>query len=227
MTTICQAMLTTTERPRALTGPDPRPHAVVIGSGFGGLAAAIRLGAAATGSRCWKSSTTPGGRAACLPAGRLHLRRRPDDRHRALPVRGALDALRPPDAGRHRPQAGHPVLRHRLSRRRGVPRVRAIPPPCAPRSRSSRRATSPATTRFAKRSAEIYSVGFEELGDQPVQLDHGHGAGRARPAAARGLSQRLFARVALLHATSGCARRSASIRCSSAATRSGRARSTA
>eukprot|EP01036_Dinobryon_divergens_P041180 gene41180-54556_t len=27
------------------TGSDPRPHAVVIGSGFGGLAAAVRLGA--------------------------------------------------------------------------------------------------------------------------------------------------------------------------------------
>jgi phytoene desaturase len=35
----------TMERPRETGTPDTRPHAVVIGSGFGGLAAAVRLGA--------------------------------------------------------------------------------------------------------------------------------------------------------------------------------------
>jgi aspartate oxidase len=36
----------------------PQPHAVVVGSGFGGLAAAIRLGArAAIASPCWSGSS--------------------------------------------------------------------------------------------------------------------------------------------------------------------------
>ena len=38
-------MLTLAVQPRDASGPDRRPHAVVIGSGFGGLAAAVRLGA--------------------------------------------------------------------------------------------------------------------------------------------------------------------------------------
>ena len=33
------------DRPLARSASDRRPHAVVIGSGFGGLAAAVRLGA--------------------------------------------------------------------------------------------------------------------------------------------------------------------------------------
>src|SRR6478609_7492956 len=38
-------MLTLADSPSLATTRSPRPHAVVIGSGFGGLAAAIRLGA--------------------------------------------------------------------------------------------------------------------------------------------------------------------------------------
>ena len=39
------------------------PHAVIIGSGFGGLAAAVRLGARGYVSPCSRSSMRPGGRA--------------------------------------------------------------------------------------------------------------------------------------------------------------------
>ena len=35
----------TLDASETLTRPDRRPHAVIVGSGFGGLAAAIRLGA--------------------------------------------------------------------------------------------------------------------------------------------------------------------------------------
>ena len=42
---------------------DPRPHAVVIGSGFGGLAAAIRLGARGYRVTVLEHLPTPGGRA--------------------------------------------------------------------------------------------------------------------------------------------------------------------
>ena len=83
-----------------------RPHAVVIGSGFGGLAAAVRLGARGYRVTVLEKLDAPGGRAYVLPAGRLHLRRRPDHHHRALPVRGAVGAVRPAAGRRRRPAAG-------------------------------------------------------------------------------------------------------------------------
>jgi phytoene desaturase len=43
--------------------PDPRPHAVVIGSGFGGLAAAVRLGARGYRVTVLEKLDAPGGRA--------------------------------------------------------------------------------------------------------------------------------------------------------------------
>ena len=57
-------MLTHLERPRsARTQADGRPHAVVIGSGFGGLAAAIRLGARGYRVTVLEKLDAPGGRA--------------------------------------------------------------------------------------------------------------------------------------------------------------------
>src|SRR4051795_9087800 len=50
----------------ATTGPagtDPRPHAIVIGSGFGGLAAAVRLGAKGYRVTVLEKLDAPGGRA--------------------------------------------------------------------------------------------------------------------------------------------------------------------
>src|SRR5512135_1855535 len=43
--------------------PDRRPHAVVIGSGFGGLAAAVRLGARGWRVTVLEKLDAPGGRA--------------------------------------------------------------------------------------------------------------------------------------------------------------------
>lgn len=64
-------MLTLAERTRAAGhGPapgdaaaDPRPHAVVVGSGFGGLAAAVRLGARGWRVTVLEKLDQPGGRA--------------------------------------------------------------------------------------------------------------------------------------------------------------------
>jgi phytoene desaturase len=57
-------MLTLAERPKVDTvTQDPRPHAVVIGSGFGGLAAAIRLGARGYRVTVLERLDAPGGRA--------------------------------------------------------------------------------------------------------------------------------------------------------------------
>ena len=46
-----------------LPSPDPRPHAIVVGAGFGGLAAAIRLGARGWRVTVVEKLDAPGGRA--------------------------------------------------------------------------------------------------------------------------------------------------------------------
>ena len=53
-------MSITLDRPPSPT--DPRPHAVVIGSGFGGLAAAVRLGARGYRVTVLERLGSPGGR---------------------------------------------------------------------------------------------------------------------------------------------------------------------
>src|SRR6202044_3554235 len=56
--------LLTLDRPRAMASPSSsRPRAVVIGSGFGGLAAAIRLGARGYRVTILEKLEGPGGRA--------------------------------------------------------------------------------------------------------------------------------------------------------------------
>ncbi|MDP4024986.1 phytoene desaturase [Methylobacterium sp. NEAU 140] len=56
-------MLTLAVEPQAVQESDPRPHAVVIGSGFGGLAAAVRLGARGYRVTVLERLEQPGGRA--------------------------------------------------------------------------------------------------------------------------------------------------------------------
>ena len=56
-------MLTLAAQPQVTEASDPRPHAVVIGSGFGGLAAAIRLGARGYRVTVLERLEQPGGRA--------------------------------------------------------------------------------------------------------------------------------------------------------------------
>ena len=49
--------------PPSAAGPRNRPHAIVIGSGFGGLAAAVRLGARGYRVTVLEKLDAPGGRA--------------------------------------------------------------------------------------------------------------------------------------------------------------------
>lgn len=56
-------MLTLDAKPSLALEPDHRPHAVVIGSGFGGLAAAVRLGARGYRVTVLERLEQPGGRA--------------------------------------------------------------------------------------------------------------------------------------------------------------------
>ena len=59
-------MLTLDCPPPVTTAGPPRPHAVVIGSGFGGLAAAVRLGARGYRVTLLEKLDTPGGRASVI-----------------------------------------------------------------------------------------------------------------------------------------------------------------
>ena len=100
-----------------------------------------------------------------VPAGRLHLRRRADHRHRALPVRGAVGAVRP--ALRRR--------RHAACRCDPFYRIRfddgthfdyggdAAAMRARDRALSARR-TSPATSASSPRPRPSTALGFEELG---------------------------------------------------------------
>src|SRR5829696_5341927 len=56
-------MLTVERASAAVARADPRPHALVIGSGFGGLAAAVRLGARGYRVTVVERLDAPGGRA--------------------------------------------------------------------------------------------------------------------------------------------------------------------
>lgn len=56
-------MLTLADKTGSQIPGDPRPHAVVIGSGFGGLAAAVRLGARGYRVTVLERLPQPGGRA--------------------------------------------------------------------------------------------------------------------------------------------------------------------
>src|SRR5271165_6252689 len=61
---LCKFMLTQTSTRSVDTSPNRRPpHAVVIGSGFGGLAAAVRLGARGYRVTILERLDSPGGRA--------------------------------------------------------------------------------------------------------------------------------------------------------------------
>ena len=109
--------------PTASHQPDPRQgttarrrHRQRVRRPRGG-GAARRAGLPGHGAGAAGRARRPGLRP---PAGRLHLRRRPDDRHRALPARGAVAALRPAPRRRRRAAAGLALLPHPLPRRRHV-----------------------------------------------------------------------------------------------------------
>lgn len=143
---------------------DPRPHAVVIGAGFGGLAAAIRLGARGWRVTILERQDAPGGRAGVLRQGGYTFDRGPTIitaphlltdlwalRGRTMDV-----ALRPLDPfyrirfddGRHFDYSGDPQ------------RMRAEIARFAPGDVEG-------FDRLMKLSGEIFRIGFEGLVDKP------------------------------------------------------------
>jgi phytoene desaturase len=67
----------------------------VIGAGFGGLAAAVRLGARGYRVTVVEKLDDTWRTRVAVPPGRLHLRCRTDHHHRALRLRGTVGAVRP------------------------------------------------------------------------------------------------------------------------------------
>ena len=76
--------------------------AAVIGSGFGGLALALRLQSAGVATTLLERRDKPGGRALRLRGPGLRVRRRADGDHGPALPRGAVRALRPPHRGLRR-----------------------------------------------------------------------------------------------------------------------------
>ena len=71
-----------------------KPRAAVVGSGFGGLALAVRLQAAGIPTTLVEKRDRPGGRAYVYQRRGLHLRRRPDRDHRPRLPEGGVRGRR-------------------------------------------------------------------------------------------------------------------------------------
>lgn len=148
----------------AVQDTDSRPHAVVIGAGFGGLAAAIRLGARGWRVTILERQDAPGGRAGVLRQGGYTFDRGPTiitaphllSDLWALRGREMDVALRPLDPfyrirfddGRHFDYSGDPQ------------RMRAEIARFAPDDADG-------FDRLMKLSGEIFRIGFEGLVDKP------------------------------------------------------------
>ncbi len=211
----------------AVKDPDPplnagsrRPHAVVIGSGFGGLAAAIRLGARGYRVTVLERLDAPGGRAYVFrqdgftfDAGptivtapflfeelwTLCGRRLADD----VDLRPTLPFYRVLFGdGEHYDAYSDPA------------RVREEVTRLSP-------ADAEGYERFMSLSREIYKVGFEQLGDVPFSSWTDMARIAPQMVKLQSYRNRLRPGVEVRARPAPARSRSASIRCSSAATRSG------
>jgi monoamine oxidase len=87
--------ITTTPRAQPPKLSHRAPTAIVIGTGFGGLAAAIRLSVKGYRVQMLEKLDAPGGRAYVHKQDGFHLRRRPDHHHLAAPHCRAVHIVRP------------------------------------------------------------------------------------------------------------------------------------
>ena len=167
-----RSLIAPSDRLRTSGDPVPvderSPHAVVIGSGFGGLAAAIRLGA-----RGYRVTVLERLDRARRP--RLRVPRRTGFTFDAGPtvitapfLLEELWALcgRAPRR-RRRAAPGLALLPDPLRRRTQFDYTRLGRARCAPRSARFARATSPATSASSRTSERIFEIGFEALAHVP------------------------------------------------------------
>ena len=218
-------MLTLQQRPIRSATVDSRPRAIVIGSGFGGLAAAIRLGARGYRVTVFEKLDAPGGRA--------YVHRQDGFTFDAGPT--IVTA---------------PFLFEELwtlcgRRMKDDVDLRAIDPfyeirfdngdvftmsgdEAAMRAEVARFDARDLSgfERFMRRSEAIYRIGFEELGDAPFSsfADMARIAGDLVRLEGH---RSVYGLVSNTFATSACGPSLAFIRCSSAATRFAPARSIA
>ena len=203
---------------------DRRPHAVVIGSGFGGLAAAVRLGARGYRVTVLEQGEEPGGRADRPSSGRLHVRRGADGDHRAVPVRGTVGAGRPVPRGTTWTCGRSRRSIASSSTTASASSTAAMRRRCGPRWPAWRPMTSTVTHASSPRARRSTSVGFEALGDQPFDTA---GATWRKCCRICSSSRRIERSIRSRPSTSairGCGSCSRSSRCSSAAIPSRRRR---
>ncbi len=183
------SVLTLDAPPKPLEHADPRPHALVIGSGFGGLAAAIRLGARGYRVTVLERLDAPGGRASVFRQDGFTFDAGPTivTAPFLLEELWALCGRRLADDVELVPM--DPFYRIRFDD--GTVFDYSGDPA---RMRAEVARFSPGDVagyeRFMAASEAIYRVGFERLGAVPfTQLDR-HGARAAGPAAPGQLAQR-------------------------------------
>ena len=213
-------MLTLQQRPIRPASFDSRPRAVVIGSGFGGLAAAVRLGARGYRVTVLEKLDAPGGRAYVYRQDGFTFDAGPTIVTAPFLFEELWALCGRRHGRRRRAAAGRPLLPHPLRRRR---RLRYTGDAAAMRAE---------VARFAPGDV----AGYERF----MQRERGHLPRRlraARPRAVRlagptwrgsppdlvrlgGLPQRLRPGVEVRQGRAAADRASASIRCWSAATRS-------
>ena len=199
---------------------DTRPHAVIIGSGFGGLAAAIRLGARGYRTTILERSGRPRRTRLRLPPGRLHLRRRADHRDRAVPARRTLGAVRPQPCRTTSPSSRW--TRSTASASTTAPCSTTAATPARMRAEVARLSPAdvPGYERFMAASEAIFRVGFERLGAVPFTHWTSMAKRAARPGRPRQLAQRPRPGRQSTSAATSCAPCSASTPSWSAVTRS-------
>ena len=185
---------------------------MVIGSGFGGLAAAVRLGARGYRVTIFEKLDAPGGRAI--------VHRQDGFTFDAGPTivtapflfeeLWALCGRRMADEVELR--AMIPSIKFAFDNG-DVFTLAATKRRCGPRSRDSIPRDVEGYERFMRRSEAIYRIGFEQLGDEPFNSFTGHGAHRRPISSGWKAIAASTAWCRNISATSGCARSSAFIRC--------------
>jgi phytoene desaturase len=186
---------------------DARPHAIVIGAGFGGLAAAVRLGARGYRVTVVEKLDEPGGRASQFRQDGFTFDAGPTiitapfvfEELWALCGRSLSDDidLRPLD----------PFYTVRFDDGQRVPRLGADDAQWKPRSRNSRPAMSPVTVAILRRASAASRTGFTGMIDKILCDPRRHGEIAARTLSCAAPSAQSTSSCRNTSRTRSCARR--------------------
>ena len=143
--------------------------AIVIGSGFGGLALAIRLQSAGVADDHRRGARQARRARLLLGPRRPCVRRRPDRHHRPRLPRAAVEIVGRRHRQRCRPGPGQAVLRARLARRHALRLQQRRRAACSRRSPRSTPPTSRATSASSNTRAGVYEEGYLKLGTKAFE----------------------------------------------------------